>query len=96
MRHLLLLMLLAAPVVTVGCGGTMPPPTDDGGSSGGDGGLLPFGQPCSANSQCASSVCFLGGNRTFCSLRCTTATAATDCPMPPTSGACNMQGYCKP
>jgi len=26
----------------------------------------------------------------------TMATAATDCPMPPTSGTCNMQGYCKP
>jgi hypothetical protein len=32
----------------------------------------------------------------FCSLHCTMATAAQDCPVPPTSGQCNLQGYCKP
>lgn len=96
MRHLVLLMLLAAPIVAVGCGGSTPPPMDDGDGGDGDGDLLPFGQPCSANSQCESNLCFIGGNRTFCSLHCTMATAATDCPVPPTSGTCNMQGFCKP
>ena len=98
MRHLRLSGLVLA-LGLAACGGSMPPATGsaetiDGGS--GDGGLLPFGQPCAANSDCASNVCFIGGNRTFCSLHCTMATAATDCPVPPTSGACNMQGYCKP
>jgi hypothetical protein len=72
----------------------MPPPT--GGNGADDGGLLPFGAPCADKSECASGVCFIGGNRTFCSLHCTTATQAADCPVPPTSGTCNMQGYCKP
>lgn len=95
MRHLVLLMLLAAPLL-VGCGGSVPPPMTDVDGGSGDGGLLPFGSPCSANSQCESNLCFIGGNRTFCSLHCTMATAATDCPVPPTSGTCNMQGFCKP
>ena len=97
MRHLRRFGLVLA-LGLAACGGSMPPTTGgaetvDGGS--GDGGL-PFGMPCSANSECASNVCFVGGNRTFCSLHCTMATAATDCPVPPTSGTCNMQGYCKP
>src|SRR5262245_66139719 len=93
MRHLRLLGLALALGLTAG-GGSTPPPMDDMGGNG-DGGL-PFGSPCSANSECESNICFIGGNRTFCSLHCTMATAATDCPVPPTSGTCNMQGYCKP
>lgn len=65
-------------------------------ASGGDmAGLKPFGQPCTANTQCASDVCFIGGMQSFCSFHCTQATAATDCPVPPTTGVCNNQGYCK-
>ena len=96
MRHLL--TVLAISLALAGCGGSMPPPTIDGGEDGGggDGGLLPFGSPCANNSECESNLCFIGGNRTFCSLHCTAATQATDCPVPPTSGTCNMQGYCKP
>jgi hypothetical protein len=30
------------------------------------------------------------------SLPCTMATAAADCPVPSRSGACNVQGFCKP
>jgi hypothetical protein len=93
MRHLLI--VLAIPLlVLAGCGGSMPPPT--GGNGVEDGGLLPFGAVCTDKSQCESDVCFVGGNRSFCSLHCTAATQATDCPVPPTSGTCNMQGYCKP
>ena len=87
MRHLLIVLAMA--LATGGCGGVMPPPSSDGG-------LKPFGAPCGAGSECDSGICFIGGNRTFCSLHCTMATAATDCPVPPTSGTCNMQGYCKP
>jgi len=58
-------------------------------------GLKPFGAPCTANTQCASDVCFIGGMQSFCSLHCTQATAAKDCPVPPTTGVCNNQGFCK-
>ncbi|HEX8952580.1 MAG TPA: hypothetical protein VF997_13530 [Polyangia bacterium] len=58
-------------------------------------GLKPFGAPCTANAQCATMVCFIGGMQSFCSYHCTQATAAKDCPVPPTTGVCNNQGYCK-
>jgi hypothetical protein len=90
-----LLLALALPLLVAACGGTTPPDMPDLAGAG-DGGLKPFGTPCASNDECESHVCFIGGNRTFCSLHCTMATAATDCPMPPTSGACNMQGFCKP
>jgi hypothetical protein len=58
--------------------------------------LLPIGQPCTVDAQCQTNVCFVGGMRSFCTLRCTLATQAQDCPVPVTSGECNMQGFCKP
>ena len=58
--------------------------------------LKPFGQPCAVNAECQSDLCFVGGMMTFCSLPCTAATQAKDCPVPPTSGLCNMKGFCKP
>jgi hypothetical protein len=30
----------------------------------------------------------------ICTKTCTKPTAATDCPNPPTTGACNTNGYC--
>ncbi len=91
-------LLIGLVLVIAGCGGTYGPA--DGGDTQtlgtGDGGLSPFGTVCTMNAQCASNVCFVGGNRSFCSMHCTAATQATDCPVPPTSGLCNMQGYCKP
>jgi hypothetical protein len=65
------------------------------GAGGSDMAGKPFGAVCTANAQCASDVCFIGGMQSFCSFRCTPATAAKDCPVPPTSGVCNNQGYCK-
>lgn len=94
------IVVIALVLVFAGCGGTQLPldgadmtPTSDAGS---DGGLKPFGAMCASGSECESGICFIGGNRSFCSLRCTPATQAADCPKPPTSGTCNMQGYCKP
>jgi hypothetical protein len=96
--------LLALPAV--GCGGNLAPlPSADLSSTapaaGGDmlmldDALAAIGQPCSIDAQCQTDVCFVGGMRSFCTLRCTMATAAQDCPVPATSGACNVQGYCKP
>jgi hypothetical protein len=96
MLRILSSMTLALTLAIVGCGGTTPPTdvVDMAGAT--DAALKPFGQPCAANEECESNICFIGGNRTFCSIHCTMATAATDCPVPPTSGTCNMQGYCKP
>lgn len=74
--------------------------TIDAGASGdagvqSDGGGKPFGAACTVSGECASNVCFLGGDQSYCSLKCTTATAATDCPKPPTSGMCNNRGFCR-
>ena len=87
-------LMLALPLLLLGCGGSTPPDMPDLAGMGDM--LKAFGEACSANAECASNVCFVGGNRAFCSLHCAAATQATDCPVPPTSGTCNMQGYCKP
>jgi hypothetical protein len=88
---------------TGGAGGGSMHSLSDGGTDGApapepDGGTTTpgaFGAVCTTNTDCASNVCFVGGLGSYCSMHCTTATAATDCPVPPTSGTCNLQGYCK-
>lgn len=50
--------------------------------------------PCGANAECESDVCFIGGNQSYCSVKCTTADAATKC-VAPFTGTCNKQGFCK-
>jgi hypothetical protein len=57
--------------------------------------LKAFGETCAADNECQSKACFKGGMQAYCSLLCTVATAATDCPVPPTAGMCNNQGYCR-
>jgi hypothetical protein len=74
-------------------GPNIPPVPDSGATS--DAAKQAFGANCTDNAQCESNVCFKGGSRAFCSMRCTAASAATDCPNPPTAGTCNNQGYCK-
>ena len=74
-------------------GGTDTGSTTDSAVDGGTN--LPFGDPCTTDGTCASNVCFTGGMGSYCSLHCMTATQATDCPSPPTSGRCNGMGYCK-
>lgn len=84
-----------------GGGGTEGGATTDSGSTTTDAstttdsgatGAKNFGETCSAGAECKSGVCFMGGSQSFCSLKCT---SPADCPMPPTSGQCNNQGYCK-
>jgi hypothetical protein len=84
----------------VGCGGNLPPLGNRDLAGSGDGGpsdmsLLPLGTPCMTNAQCESGICFVGTSQSFCTLHCTQATVAQDCPVPPTDGTCNRQGYCK-
>lgn len=50
--------------------------------------------PCANGSECESGVCFVGGNQSYCSVKCTVDTAVTVCAAPFT-GSCNKQGYCK-
>ena len=51
-------------------------------------------EACTANDQCESNVCFIGGNQSYCSVKCTSADAATTC-VAPFTGTCNKQGFCK-
>ncbi len=51
-----------------------------------------FGVPCDSDGECASGACNKGKKRTFCSIRCS---SDSQCPTPPTAGACNDRGYCK-
>ncbi|MBK6697286.1 MAG: hypothetical protein IPG50_34620 [Myxococcales bacterium] len=76
-----------------GGGGQQDGGTSDAGAS--DGGKKPFGEACASPADCESGQCFIGGSQAFCSLKCTMATQATDCPTPPTTGQCNNQGYCR-
>jgi hypothetical protein len=89
MRALILGLLI------LGCGGTdsTNPVTDDMGA---DAGGKAFGAACAMDNECATGHCFIGNMMAFCTMPCTAATQATDCPVPPTSGTCNMRGYCKP
>jgi hypothetical protein len=91
MRTFFLCLLLVA------CGGTdSTNPVTDMAQATGDSGGKPFGAACTVDGDCATGHCFVGGMMSFCTMPCTAATQATDCPVPPTSGTCNMKGYCKP
>jgi hypothetical protein len=99
-RVLFLSLALFMVAVIVGCGGNLPPLGNSDLAGSGDGGpsdmsLLPLGTPCMTSAQCDSGICFVGTKQSFCTLRCTPATVAQDCPMPPSDGICNMQGFCK-
>lgn len=54
-----------------------------------------FGELCSADADCESDACFMGGSQTFCSIRCTEETEVAVCLNPPTTGDCNNQGFCR-
>jgi hypothetical protein len=62
-----------------------------------DMGTLQFGDTCATDCDCQSSMCrqFSMGATHRCTKPCTTATAATDCPMPPSTGMCTPNNYCK-
>jgi hypothetical protein len=91
MRWLVLFVCFA------GCGGVEgAPPGDLAIAANPDSGGKPFGAACTVSQECATGTCFMGGMSNFCTMPCTAATQATDCPAPPTSGTCNMRGFCKP
>ena len=63
----------------------------------GDAGTKAFGAACTTDCECVTSMCrqFQMGTAHFCTQPCTPATAAHDCPMPPSTGMCTNNGYCK-
>lgn len=62
-----------------------------------EGGGLPLGSMCTMASDCASGLCEPFEMQTIhlCTVACTTATQAMDCPVPPTAGTCTPNMYCK-
>ncbi len=53
------------------------------------------GVDCGAAEECQSGICFVGGQASYCSLRCTNDNATTICSTQPFDGTCNKQGYCR-
>jgi hypothetical protein len=51
-------------------------------------------EACMKDDDCASGVCYLGDQGSYCSLKCTADTAATVC-IAPFAGTCNKKGFCK-
>jgi hypothetical protein len=56
-----------------------------------------FGDNCTADTDCESGICrgFQMMTVTKCTKACTAATAAQDCPNPPSTGTCNTDNICK-
>lgn len=90
------LFLLALPT---GCGQiedgepSGPIPTPDAGATRTTKGAL--GESCNIPSDCDSAQCFIGGQSSYCSLKCGTDTATTICVPPVFNGMCNKQGFCR-
>jgi hypothetical protein len=51
-------------------------------------------EACTKDDDCASGVCYVGDQGSYCSAKCTADTAATAC-VAPFAGTCNKKGYCK-
>ncbi|MBX3203428.1 MAG: hypothetical protein KF764_00105 [Labilithrix sp.] len=97
------LVLLAAGALLVGCGGDVGEPGQGSipskssvGEGDGDGdGKKKLGENgCVADDECESNVCFKGNSQSFCTVRCSTQDPTSTC-VPPLTGTCNKQGYCK-
>jgi hypothetical protein len=80
------------------------PVVDAGGTSGeadaapegGTGGPKGPGANCTADGECQSGKCFIGGKASWCSYPCNASNVATVCvPVPPFDGTCNNQGFCR-
>ncbi len=82
--------------VVAACGeDTTTPVGNDGGTSTVTG-SIGFLEPCTANAECMTGLCYRYNMATVgmrCSKTCTMATAAADCPAP--SSGCNNMGVCK-
>ena len=54
-----------------------------------------LGAPCKIPTDCESAQCFIGGQSSYCSLKCGTDNATTICVPPVFNGVCNKQGFCR-
>lgn len=54
-----------------------------------------LGVACTDGTECESGLCFVGGQASYCSLRCTADNGQTVCMPPVFDGTCNKQGYCR-
>ena len=70
-----------------------PIPTPDAGIARTTKALL--GEACKIPSECDSAQCFIGGQFSYCSLKCGTDTAKSICVPPVFNGTCNKQGFCR-
>jgi hypothetical protein len=67
-------------------GGGTPKPTGTKGA---------LGSACTQPTDCESGVCYVGGQASYCSLKCTQQNAAQVCAPPTFNGVCNKQGFCR-
>jgi hypothetical protein len=73
----------------------LPPAHDQDTTSPDAGGKLKAAdQGCNADTDCETNLCFKGNGQNFCTTLCTIANQLTVC-VPPYTGTCNKQGYCK-
>lgn len=84
------LATIALLVLAAACSKKAAPTTSTSAALTTDGGGRPYGEPCHADGECASRVCW--PEKQICTLKCT---ADADCPAPPTAGKCNKKGFCK-
>lgn len=57
--------------------------------------LTADGDACTADRECDSGHCFVGGMTSYCSRPCTPENAATACGNAPFNGVCNNRGLCR-
>jgi hypothetical protein len=98
-RTSIVAVALAASAVLLGCSSDDGKPSD--GTTGGqpsasttEPGSKAASEVCVADADCASSVCYLGDQGSYCSVKCTPETAASVC-VAPFAGTCNKKGFCK-
>jgi hypothetical protein len=73
----------------------LPPAHDQDSTTPDAGGKLKAGdQGCNLDTDCETNLCFKGNAQSFCTVFCSTANAQQIC-VPPLTGTCNKQGYCK-
>jgi hypothetical protein len=92
MKKLWVLVLAFGLVAACGGDPTMMTPTDM--TMPGTGA---FGAACTVDGDCQSNLCRSFQMMTIkrCTKACTPATAAADCPNPPSGGTCTNNNYCR-
>jgi hypothetical protein len=93
-RTSLLAAVLTASSVLLACSSDEGAPTSSNIDSVVPAGSKEFLEGCVKDADCKSSVCYLGDQGSYCSLKCTGETATTVC-VAPFAGTCNKKGFCR-